>query len=111
VAIVYSLFDDDGGILDVRVEYQGLGEDGRDLTPFLPATESHGPVTLPDGSEVQSDGLSALRVERNTAATFRFVWEARADISQPPLSRPVARVRLRMSAREESLAGEPVTPG
>ena len=37
VLITYILFDDDGGHLDVKVEWQPVDEDVQELLPFAPA--------------------------------------------------------------------------
>jgi hypothetical protein len=105
VLLSYTLLDDRGGPLRLRAEYQPLAAgDSGDLS-FAPASEYRRQV---GETGPLSDGLENLQVEANAPRSFRFVWDARADLLRSPLKRPVARVRIRLTALEGSVESDPL---
>jgi hypothetical protein len=107
VIVSYNLFDDDGGPLDVAVEWQPVDGSGKGLLPFSTASEYTGPVAAPGGRTVKSDGRFGLEVAPNVPRAFLFVWSARSDLLRSPLGLPAAQVRMRITSHEEAGDGEP----
>jgi VCBS repeat protein/FG-GAP repeat protein len=109
VLLSLTVLDDDGGALDLKIEWQPL--DGGDA--FLPASEFPRSVTI-DGNAYQSQG-TRIQVAPNTPQGSLFIWDARSDLHRS-LARSVSRVRLRITSGEEKgqsapLLSDPFTAG
>lgn len=101
VLVRYDLVDDDGGPLDVRVEWQPA-----DLSlEYQDASEYEAPVKDQNGAPVESHGTEKLETEPNKPRATIFVWDARRDL-RSRVGRDVARVRLRITAIEGATTGE-----
>src|SRR5262245_40926704 len=91
VLLRYEVRDDDGGPLDVLVEWQP--EDGS--REFRQASEYRQPVLDRGGEPIQSHGTKGPATEPGRRRRTIFVWDARSDTGKP-----VARVRIRITAFE-----------
>lgn len=104
VLLKYFLLDDEGGPLDVRVDWQPVDENGDPLDgkeSFFPATRATEPVRdLAQGEGVfVSDPTTGIDTEPNRLREAVFVWKAREDLRER-INEELSRVRVRIVAFE-----------
>jgi hypothetical protein len=102
VRVKYVLLDDDGGPVDVDVSWRPEGGD-----TFFPATPGPLEARSRSGVVYTSHPTVGLPTPSNGSLDAAFHWRAREDLKKELVGKPVARVQVRIQAREQGIAADP----
>ncbi len=101
ILVRYVLVDDDGGTVDVSIEWQPAeGSQG-----WRPATEYGGEVRDGQGMMASSEGTVGISLDPNEPRELTFIWDARHDLRES-FGAEYGSVRLKIRSREGDLSSE-----